>query len=68
MSNDDEKAPEEPASTAKPEGEGDKDTIVLDHEQQQEQQEENAPAKSIALNAKWTMWFDNPRLAPAGSE
>jgi len=67
MSIDDEKAPEEQASTAKPEGEGDKDTNV-DHEQPQEQQDENAPAKSIALNDKWTMWFDNPRLAPAGSE
>lgn len=24
--------------------------------------------KTIPLNAKWTMWFDNPRLAPAGSD
>lgn len=24
--------------------------------------------KAFRLNAKWTLWFDNPRLAPAGSD
>lgn len=41
-----------------------------DQQQQDEPQvgHKESPAKSIPLNAKWTMWFDNPRLAPAGSE
>jgi translation initiation factor 4E len=25
-------------------------------------------SKPILLNANWTMWYDNPRLAPAGSD
>ena len=31
-------------------------------------QQPEAPETAIPLNAKWTMWFDHPRLAPAGSE
>jgi translation initiation factor 4E len=29
---------------------------------------DTATAASMPLNAKWTIWFDNPRLAPAGSD
>lgn len=36
--------------------------------QPEEAVDESSVPPSIPLHAKWTMWFDNPRLAPPGSD
>jgi translation initiation factor 4E len=47
-------------------GNADEPTKVTDP--QQSSDTDSATAASMPLNAKWTIWFDNPRLAPAGSD
>jgi translation initiation factor 4E len=56
-------------SKEKPEEEGQAEaasTTAVDKQDAAVEAEPNN--KTIPLNAKWTMWFDNPRLAPAGSD
>jgi translation initiation factor 4E len=45
-------------------------TLNPDEEPAVEEQvgESSAPIQPIPLHAKWTIWYDNPRLAPAGSD
>jgi hypothetical protein len=58
------------ATEETPVADADQQSAVVLHieQQQQQQQQSEAPENAIPLNAKWTMWFDHPRLAPAGSE
>jgi translation initiation factor 4E len=33
-----------------------------------EQDQDNSSAQQLLLHSQWTLWFDNPKLAPAGSD